>query len=352
MNQRHRVTRLAAALAMTLTCAAPIAVVAPSPAQAAVPRVAASYQSLMYRSLTADATMAKYRAALSAELATLKTRTAGVAQATKANDTAQTRLITVTTAHAGVHDRLKSAERALSDAKNALARVSKQRPRSKAAIARAKRAVTAATSTRDARRARLHEAAATLRAAKKDVGTAGAALTLASSARATAASAVERTQRRIAGAGTAAGFAAQATVLSRDVVAEVRPKFTIKDTTTVYGTTVHRSVAYAFKRMVDDARADGIALAGGGFRTKERQIQLRTINGCPDVWTAPASSCRVPTAIPGRSLHEIGLAVDVTSGGRTLTRKSKAFAWMAAHADEYGFVNLPSEAWHWSITGG
>ena len=116
--------------------------------------------------------------------------------------------------------------------------------------------------------------------------------------------------------------------------------------------TVHRSVAYAYRRMVDDAKRAGISISGGGFRTKQRQIELRKINGCPDVWTAPASSCRVPTAIPGRSLHEIGMAVDITSGGKTLTSKSPAFKWLQAHADEYGFVNLPSEPWHWSITGG
>jgi D-alanyl-D-alanine carboxypeptidase len=119
----------------------------------------------------------------------------------------------------------------------------------------------------------------------------------------------------------------------------------------VYGVTVNKIVAYPFQRMVDDAKAAGIPLSGGGFRTRQRQIELRTINGCPDVWTAPASSCRVPTAIPGRSLHEIGLAVDVTSGGKTLTAKSPGFLWMAAHASAYGFVNLPAEPWHWSITG-
>jgi D-alanyl-D-alanine carboxypeptidase len=60
----------------------------------------------------------------------------------------------------------------------------------------------------------------------------------------------------------------------------------------------------------------------------------------------------VPTAIPGRSLHEIGLAVDITSGGRTITGSSPAFRWLAANAGKYGYVNLPSEPWHWSITGG
>jgi D-alanyl-D-alanine carboxypeptidase len=115
---------------------------------------------------------------------------------------------------------------------------------------------------------------------------------------------------------------------------------------------VHKNVAFAFRRMLADAKADGIALSGGGFRTKQRQIELRKINGCPNVWTAPASSCRVPTAIPGRSLHELGLAVDVSSGGRTIAADSAAFRWLVANARRYGFVNLPSEAWHWSITGG
>ncbi|MEV6495740.1 M15 family metallopeptidase [Actinoplanes sp. NPDC051633] len=132
----------------------------------------------------------------------------------------------------------------------------------------------------------------------------------------------------------------------------VRPVFTTADTRIVYGTTVHRNIAYSYKRMVDDAKKAGISISGGGFRTRQRQIELRKINGCPDIYTAPASSCRVPTAIPGRSLHELGLAVDITSGGKSLTRSSAAFKWLQVHADEYGLVNLPSEAWHWSITGG
>ena len=42
-------------------------------------------------------------------------------------------------------------------------------------------------------------------------------------------------------------------------------------------------------RMIDDAAKSGVRLSGGGFRTKEQQIALRKSNGCPDVWTAPAS---------------------------------------------------------------
>ena len=51
-------------------------------------------------------------------------------------------------------------------------------------------------------------------------------------------------------------------------------------------------------------------------------------------------------------MHERGLAIDFTSGGRTLTRGSAAYAWLAANAGSFGFYNLPSEPWHWSTTGG
>jgi hypothetical protein len=33
------------------------------------------------------------------------------------------------------------------------------------------------------------------------------------------------------------------------------------------------------------------------------------------------------------------------------THKPDPPHWLQAHADEYGFVNLPSEPWHWSVNG-
>ena len=51
-------------------------------------------------------------------------------------------------------------------------------------------------------------------------------------------------------------------------------------------------------------------------------------------------------------MHERGLAVDLTVGGRAITsRSSPAFRWLAANAARYGFFNLPSEPWHWSVNG-
>ncbi|WP_430784202.1 D-alanyl-D-alanine carboxypeptidase family protein [Actinoplanes sp. G11-F43] len=343
--------RLAAAVVLTLATAAPVLSV-PAAAQAAVPAVATSYSSLMYRSLTADATMASLRLTLKDQQRVLAVRAGEVSVATRAEVAAQKTLSAVSVTHQGVHDRLKAAERALTDANNVLKKVSKQRPVKKSAVTKARKAVAAATVTRDQRRKKLHEAAVPLRAAQAGVRSATVVLRAAATAHTTAATAVTGTQRRIANQGTAAEYATRAAALSRGVVDQVRPAFTVADTTSVYGVTVHRTVAFAFKRMVDDAAAAGVVISGGGFRTKERQIELRKINGCPDVWTAPASSCRVPTAIPGRSLHEIGLAVDISSGGKTISRKTKAFTWLQANAAKYGYVNLPSEAWHWSITGG
>jgi septal ring factor EnvC (AmiA/AmiB activator) len=128
---------------------------------------------------------------------------------------------------------------------------------------------------------------------------------------------------------------------------------------TVGGITVAASLGPNLRALLDAARADGIVLGGSGYRSPEAQAALRRANGCPDVWTSPASSCRVPTAIPGSSEHEKGLAVDFTYQGRTICfpRPSSsctgnpAFDWLRANAGRYGLVNLPSEAWHWSTTG-
>jgi D-alanyl-D-alanine carboxypeptidase len=227
-----------------------------------------------------------------------------------------------------------------------------QRPRNAAAVTRARNAVLAVATTTSARRVEAATAAATLKAAQAAALTTTTDLDSAITALASATETVRTSQLKLVALDNSAELARQAAATSRSVVSQVRPVFTTADTTAVYGITVHKSVAFAFRRMIDDAKADGISLSGGGFRTRQRQIELRKINGCPDVWTAPASSCRVPTAIPGKSLHEIGLAVDITSGGKSLTRSSAGFKWLAANAADYGYVNLPSEAWHWSITGG
>jgi zinc D-Ala-D-Ala carboxypeptidase len=128
---------------------------------------------------------------------------------------------------------------------------------------------------------------------------------------------------------------------------------------TVGGITVASSLGPNLKALLDAARADGIVLGGHGYRSTESQIRLRQVNGCPDIWNSPASACRVPTARPGSSEHEKGLAVDFTYNGQTICfpnpgsrcSGNPGFNWLKANAHRYGLRNLASEAWHWSTTG-
>ena len=123
---------------------------------------------------------------------------------------------------------------------------------------------------------------------------------------------------------------------------------------TVRGIQVHESIAARVDEMIGAAAADGIALSGWGFRDNVEQIRLRQQN-CGttefDIWERSASSCNPPTARPGRSNHEKGLAIDFTyNGGSMTTRSNPGFVWLAENASRWGFVNLPSEPWHWSTS--
>lgn len=120
------------------------------------------------------------------------------------------------------------------------------------------------------------------------------------------------------------------------------------------GIRVHPCLADAVDALVAAARADGIELRGGGWRSSEQQVALRRAHCGPtdaDVYDKPASACRPSTARPGSSRHERGLAIDFTVGGRSLTSGSAAYAWLVAHAEDYGLENLPGEPWHWSVDG-
>ena len=116
---------------------------------------------------------------------------------------------------------------------------------------------------------------------------------------------------------------------------------------------VAASIADNLQSLLNAAAADGVMLCGGGYRSSQAQVDARKRNGCPDVYSAPPSSCRTPTARPGQSMHERGLAVDFTcnGGGVISTRSSPCYQWLDANAGSYGLRNLPSEPWHWSTNG-
>lgn len=135
----------------------------------------------------------------------------------------------------------------------------------------------------------------------------------------------------------------------------VGPPVGIDETVIVQGFRVHRSIADDVEAMVIAAAEAGYAFTGGGWRDGATQIELRRAHCGPteyDIYVRPSNQCRPPTARPSASMHERGLALDIASNGVLITtRQNPAYLWLFENAADYGFYNLPSEPWHWSING-
>jgi len=117
-----------------------------------------------------------------------------------------------------------------------------------------------------------------------------------------------------------------------------------------------KNIAQNVTTMINTAWDQGIKISGGGFRTKQEQIRLRVKN-CGgntnfNIYEKASSACKPPTARPGRSNHESGLAFDFRCEGASITtRTNKCFQWLQANAKNYGLINFSKEPWHWSVNG-
>jgi LAS superfamily LD-carboxypeptidase LdcB len=120
--------------------------------------------------------------------------------------------------------------------------------------------------------------------------------------------------------------------------------------------TVSAAIADRLAALLASARNTGLSLCGTGFRTYDAQVALRR-QYCGtshyDIYDKPASKCKDahqfphPVARPGTSMHEQGVAVDFPCS----TRGSACYTWLLGNAARFGFYNLPTEPWHWSING-
>ncbi|MEY2470373.1 MAG: hypothetical protein QOF21_3071, partial [Actinomycetota bacterium] len=123
----------------------------------------------------------------------------------------------------------------------------------------------------------------------------------------------------------------------------------------VRGIWVAKTIADKVAALIDKAHDDKIDLSGYGYRDTQQQVALRKAHCGPtqyDIYEKPSNQCHPPTARPGASMHERGLAIDFTYQGSIITSKSNpAYKWLAANAKNYGLYNLPSEPWHWSTNG-
>lgn len=113
------------------------------------------------------------------------------------------------------------------------------------------------------------------------------------------------------------------------------------------GCRVHVRVVDRFRGLIRAAAQDGLKLVPVScFRTVDEQIVLRRAHcGESDyaVHEAPASDCTPPTARPGRSNHQRGLAVDFAGASDFGTRTGR---WLTANVAAHGLHQLNSESWH------
>ena len=124
--------------------------------------------------------------------------------------------------------------------------------------------------------------------------------------------------------------------------------------TSVRGITVASEIAQRLEDLLAAAESDGFALSGSGYRSSAGQEAARRSNcGASDydVYQKPASQCSPPTARPGQSMHERGLAIDFTWNGALISSRNAAFQWLSRNAGRFGLANLPAEPWHWSTNG-
>ncbi len=120
----------------------------------------------------------------------------------------------------------------------------------------------------------------------------------------------------------------------------------------VQGVPVNAQVAGQVSAMINAAAADGVSLRiGNSYRSVSHQIELRRKN-CGSsyyaIYQMSSGSCRPPTAKPGQSQHQLGLAIDFSGCS---SRSSACYRWLAGNASRFGYYNLPSEPWHWSTSG-
>jgi hypothetical protein len=106
----------------------------------------------------------------------------------------------------------------------------------------------------------------------------------------------------------------------------------------VHGILVHPSIAGMVDAMIRAAAGEGVTLTGAGWRDTVRQAQLYNAH-------CRGGVCNPPTARPGSSMHERGVAVDWRLGPGVAD-------WLETHDGEHGlWLCTCGEAWHTSVNG-
>ena len=112
---------------------------------------------------------------------------------------------------------------------------------------------------------------------------------------------------------------------------------------------VHRCLESVVAALFDLAEDHGVQLTvASAYRGWDKQVELRRENcGGEDYVFMAGVTCKPLTALPGNSMHNLGMAVDfnmAATGGYS----SPIFSWVQSKAGP--LVNeVPGEYWHWAL---
>ena len=147
---------------------------------------------------------------------------------------------------------------------------------------------------------------------------------------------------------------------------------TVTCSTDVNNGTLAKVAGDAYKAMKEAAAADGITLhLQSGYRSVDyqanlfkKQIEKWKNTGLDEA--AATEKAKTVVTPPGCSEHNCGLAADINSPEyyplEEPFKNTKAYAWLCAHAEEYGFIlrypqdkeeitGIIYEPWHWRYVG-
>lgn len=115
--------------------------------------------------------------------------------------------------------------------------------------------------------------------------------------------------------------------------------------TTIDGIVMSATMAPKWLAMKAAAKKAGINLyATSGFRTMEKQAELYA------KWIAGLGN---KAAVPGKSNHQGGRAIDIADDAGLLSYTSRGYIWLLANGWRFGFNNVEGssidEPWHWVL---
>ena len=134
--------------------------------------------------------------------------------------------------------------------------------------------------------------------------------------------------------------------------------------TGISGASLYTPASTSFVSMRQAAKSAGIELwITGGYRNYEGQVSCATRKGSSDQnqWliqnNIPIPPVAIPNgwcAVPGRSNHGWGLAIDIGHESYPCSKGTPCWFWMLDNAQSYGWCDFGGglrEPWHWQYVG-